>query len=212
MKIAVLGSGNVGGVLARRWAEMGHQVTFGSREPESNRLQEMLRAVGPNLCAGTVAEAVKASDVVILATPWNAAEETIRTAGSLAGKVLVDATNPIAENGGLATGFTTSAGEQVALWAQDAQVVKALNATGAGNMADPGYAGGQPTMFICGGDMPAKAAVSELVSVLGFEVIDVGPLFVARYLEPLAMLWITLAYRQGLGPDIAFKLLRRARA
>lgn len=106
-------------------------------------------------------------------------------------------------------GHTTSAGEAVAGWARGARVVKALNSTGAGNMTDPRYGGERASMFLCGDDGPAKATVSELVRGLGFDVVDAGPLRNARLLEPLAMLWITLAYGLGNGPNIAFRLLRR---
>ena len=91
-----------------------------------------------------------------------------------------------------------------------ARVVKAFNSTGAGNMADTDYGAEKPSMFLCGDDPPAKVTVSHLASELGFEPVDCGPLTSARYLEPLCGLWITLAYKQGLGPDIAFRLVRRA--
>ncbi len=106
-------------------------------------------------------------------------------------------------------GHTTSAGEQVAAWAAGAHVVKAFNSTGAGNMAAPDYGGQKPTMLICGDDAAAKQVVTRLAEELGFEAVDAGPITAARYLEPLAMLWITLAYVRGFGPDIAFKLLKR---
>jgi hypothetical protein len=109
----------------------------------------------------------------------------------------------------LAVGHTTSAAEQVASWAGGAAVVKGFNSTGAGNMLNPDDAESKPTMFLCGNDAPAKLAVSRLTEEIGFEAVDAGPLTSARYLEPLAMRWITLAYTQGLGPDIAFKLRRR---
>ncbi len=135
--------------------------------------------------------------------------ETLSSAGNLTGKVVVDATNPFGPDGGLAVGHTTSAGELVASWAPGARVVKAFNSTGAGNMSDSNYGGVRLTMFICGDDPGAKQAVAGLAEELGFEAVDAGLLAVARYLEPLAGLWVTLAYRLGLGPDIAFALLRR---
>jgi hypothetical protein len=146
--------------------------------------------------------------VVVLATPWDAAQSSIAAAGDLTGKILLDATNPL-QNMKLALGLTTSGAERVASWAVGAAVVKAFNSTGAGNMLNPDYAGQKPTMFICGDDAAAKQVVSGLAEEIGFEAVDAGALTLARYLEPLAGLWITLAYAQGLGPNSAFKLLRR---
>jgi NADPH-dependent F420 reductase len=210
MKIAVIGTGNVGGTLGTRWAGMGHDVVFGVREPTSPKVKSLLKLTENKARAASVPDAVASSDVVVLATPWASVPDAIAVAGDLRGKVIVDCTNPIAENlSGLTVGTTTSAGEQVAQWAAGARVVKAFNTTGSSNMAKPEYAEGKATMFICGDDAEAKEAVSSLASDLGFDVCDSGPLQVARYLEPLAMVWIKLAYSQGLGRDIAFRLIRR---
>jgi predicted dinucleotide-binding enzyme len=106
-------------------------------------------------------------------------------------------------------GHTTSGAEQVAAWAMSRRVVKAFNTTGAENMADPIYQSQPITMFICGDDNEAKAAVARLAEELGFEVADTGKLAMARYLEPLAMVWINLAIVQKQGRNMAFKLVRR---
>ena len=210
MNITIIGAGNVGGTLGRRWAQNGHHVTFGVRDPQSPKVQEVLRAAGANARATSVREAAAAAECILLATPWTATQDVIQTAGNLSGKIVVDCTNPLAPGlRGLALGHTTSGGEQVANWAAGARVVKAFNMTGAKNMANPAYGAQQVTMFICGDDTEAKATVGRLAAELGFEVIDTGPLTTARYLEPLAMLWIHLAYVQGLGPDFAFKIIQR---
>jgi len=147
---------------------------------------------------------------VVLATPWAAAREAVKAAGDLSGKILIDATNPLKPDlSGLALGHTTSAGEEVARWATGARVVKAFNTTGARNMADPRLGGQSASMFLCGDDAAAKKTVAGLAEALGFEPVDAGPLAQARLLEPLAMLWISMAYAFGHGPNIAFKLLRR---
>ena len=166
-----------------------------------------------NARAGRVEEAA-ASAVVVLTVPWEAAHDAIRSAGDLTGKVLVDATNPVALGleglqHGLLVGHTTSAAEQVAAWARGARVVKAFNTTGFGNMHDPRYGSQAATIFLCGDDAEAKAMVTQLGEELGFAMIDAGPLAIARLLEPLAMLWIHLAVFQGLGPEFAFILQRR---
>jgi len=210
MKIAVIGTGNVGGVLGTRWAKNGHQVVFGTRDPSRAKIQQLVEAAGGNAQASTANEAVIDAEVVVLATPWNATEQVIQSLGELAGKIIIDATNPLKPDlAGLEIGHTTSASEKVAEWASRAHVVKAFNMTGAGNMANPTYGSQQADMFICGDDAEAKSIVRRLAEELGFDVVDNGPLTSARYLEPLAMVWINLAYKQGWGPNFAFKLLRR---
>jgi predicted dinucleotide-binding enzyme len=210
MNITIIGAGNVGGTLGRRWAHNGHQVTFGVRDPHSPKVQEVLRTAGANARATSVREAATAAECILLATPWTAVQDAIQSAGNLADKIVIDCTNPLAPGlRGLALGHTTSGGEQVARWAAGARVVKAFNMTGAKNMANPVYGAQQVTMCICGDDAEAKTTVGGLAAELGFEIIDTGSLTTARYPEPLAMLWIHLAYVQGLGPDFAFKVMRR---
>jgi NADPH-dependent F420 reductase len=210
MRIAIIGAGNVGGTLARAWARRGHEVVLGLRDPRSEESRRKAAAAGPSVRALAVREAAAAGEVVVLAVPWQAAEEAVRSAGDLTGKVLVDATNPLrADLSGLAIGHTTSAGERVQGWAPRAKVVKALNTIGARHMDGPEFAGGRPTMFLCGDDAAAKRTVAGLVEALGFDPVDCGPLAQARLLEPLAMLWISMAYAHGQGPDIAFRLLRK---
>jgi 8-hydroxy-5-deazaflavin:NADPH oxidoreductase len=213
MHIGMIGAGNVGAALGRRWCGAGHDVMFGVRDPRGGKVQGLVGALGSRAFAGTVADAAAFGEIIVLATPFDATEQALRQAGSVAGKVIVDCTNPLRSDlTGLSIGHTTSGAEAVARWALDAKVVKALNTTGAGNMLDPRYGGEAATMFICGDDSEAKAAVGALVGALGFDIIDAGPLAQARLLEPLAMLWISLAYGSGLGPDIAFRLMRRGRA
>jgi hypothetical protein len=210
MNIAVIGTGNVGTVLGTRWAQKGHRVVFGTRNPESEKVKSILASAGSNARAASVPEAVKDAAVVLLAVPWPEVEPIIRSAGTLKSKILVDCTNPLKPDlSGLAVGLTTSAGEQVAAMAKEAHVVKAFNTTGAKNMSDPAYGFQKATMFVCGDNAKAKSVVAELARELGFDTSDAGPLIAARYLEQLAMLWIHLAYVVGLGPDFVFKLLKR---
>lgn len=209
VKIAVIGAGNVGGTLGKGWAKRGHAVTFAVRDVKDPKLQPLLKEAS-GARAALVAEAVAASEVVALATPWDATEAALCGAGNLGGKVLLDCTNPLkADLTGLAVGFATSGGEQVAGWAKGARVVKIFNTTGFPNMADPRYADGPAVMFYCGEDAEAKAVAAKLATDLGFEANDAGGIAVARLLEPYAMLWIHLALRQGFGTGFAFKLMRR---
>jgi 8-hydroxy-5-deazaflavin:NADPH oxidoreductase len=129
--------------------------------------------------------------------------------GSLAGKIVIDATNPLTADMSLAVGHNDSAGETVARLAPGARVVKAFNTTGANNMADSRYGGGKLMMPIAGDDAKAKATVMSLANELGFEAIDTGPLTMSRHLEPMAMVWIKLALVQNMGRNFGFALLRR---
>ena len=210
MKIGIIGAGNIGGTLGRVWAAKGHEVVFGVRDPRGQKIQELVKATAGKARAASPGEAAAHGEVVLLATPWGAAQEALRAAGDLKGKILVDATNPLRPDlSGLALGHTTSAGEDVARWAKGAKVVKAFNTIGAQHMTNPRFGGQSASMLICGDDAGAKKTVAALAEALGFDPVDAGPLTQARLLEPLAMLWISLAYAYGHGPDIAFKLLRR---
>jgi len=209
MKITIIGTGNVGSTLGGRWAGMGHQIIYGTRNPESNKIKSLLE-----LQNGTQAKSIKdataSSGVIVLATPWTNAEETIKNMGDLTGKIIIDCTNPLKPDlGGLSLGFTTSAGEKVAEWAVGAHVIKAFNNTGSKNMGDPVYGSEKASMFICGDNDDAKKMVEGLISDLDFDVVDCGGITASRYLEPLAMLWIHLVFVAGMGQDIAFRLLRR---
>jgi predicted dinucleotide-binding enzyme len=209
MKIAIVGTGQVAAALGKGWAARGHMVTFASREPGAERVQQLLAAAGPNASAARVADAVRRSSIIVLAVPFTAVRERLEMAGDVGGKVLIDCTNPIAP--GLRPMFDagTSGVEQIAVWAPRARLVKAFNTTGAENMAAPRYNGQPSTMFICGDDEVAKGATAQLAEELGFEVVDAGGLSAARHLENLALLWIHLARVNGMGRDIAFRLLRR---
>ncbi len=210
MRIAIIGVGNVGSTLGKGWAAKGHQIIYGVRNPGDGKAEAAVKATGGKARAATVKDAASAADVVVLAVPWGAAREVVKQAGDLTGKIVVDATNPLRPDmSGLVLGHNTSAGEEVARWAEGAKVVKAFNTTGAQNMANPQFGGQSASMFLCGDDAAAKKAVASLAEALGFEPVDAGPLTQARHLEPLAMLWITMAYAHGHGPNIAFKLLRR---
>ncbi len=213
MRIAVIGAGNVGGALGRGWARAGHEVVFGVRDASDPKVKELTaagEAGGGKIVVAGVGEAAAASEVVVLAVPWAAAEAAVAEAGDLRGRVVLDCTNPLTKDlSGLAVAAGTSAGEQVAGWAAGARVVKIFNTTGANNMESPRYGDTAATMLYCGDDAPAKEVAARLAADLGFDPVDAGPLVRARLLEPLALLWVTLAFAQGQGRDIAWKLMRR---
>jgi hypothetical protein len=203
MEITIIGTGKVGSTLGKCWAQGGHSITFGSRDPKSDRVQALIQEVGNDARALSNKEAMAESPLIVLAVPWKAVESILAEAGDLAGKILIDPINiyPLASE--------ISCAEQIAGWARGASVVKAFNMTGTGNMAFPNYGDQKLTMFICGNDSDAKLMISRLVEEIGFEVVDAGGLDSAIMLESLARLWIHLAYASGMGTDIGFKLLKR---
>jgi 8-hydroxy-5-deazaflavin:NADPH oxidoreductase len=208
MKIAIIGTGSVGSALGSGFAKAGHEVVFGVRDPAKPEVGKLVEETGAR--AASVAAAASDAEVVVLAMPWGAAQDVIKTAGGLSGKIVFDCINPLnATFSGLDTGDSPSAAQQVAAWAPGARVVKVFNTTGAGNMADPHYGGDRATMLYCGDDQGAKEVAAKLAGDLGFEPVDAGPLSAAYLLEHFAMLWIHLAYGAGLGRNIAFKLMRR---
>lgn len=213
MKIGILGTGVVGQSLGLGFAGRGHDVMMGTRDPGGGKLGDWLAKAGGRARAGTFAEAAAFGELVVLATAWSGTENALRLAGAgnLEGKVVIDVTNPLDFSAGaprLALGFSDSGGEQVQRWLPGAKVVKAFNIITAGEMVDPDFPCGPPTMFICGNDEGARQAVSGICADFGWEVVDTGGIEGARLLEPLAMLWITHGIRSGAWTH-AFKLLRK---
>jgi predicted dinucleotide-binding enzyme len=221
MRIAILGAGNVGGTLGRRWAEAGHDVKFGVRRPDAGA-DAVKGGKGQGLPARasvvSPAEAVRESNVVVLATPWGAVGDALREAGAdagaLDGRPLLDATNPLKAGFALDVGAGGESGaERVQALVPNAHVVKVFNTTGAENIRDPSYGGEATVMLYAGNDIGAKRVAHELASALGFDPVDAGVLRRARELEHVAALWIALANgatgAPTLGRNIAFRLVRR---
>jgi 8-hydroxy-5-deazaflavin:NADPH oxidoreductase len=201
MTIAILGAGRVGTTLGRRFANAGHAVHYGVRNPADSKHAEL---PGPAL---SLADAAARADVLVLTSAWAGAEETLRAAGSLEGKVLIDATNPIGPGMVLTHGTTDSGAEQVARWAPGARVVKAFNSIGMEVMANPLFANGSSVLWLCGDDVAACDTVIALAQSIGFEPVRLGPLVRARFLEPAALVWITAS--ASLGREFSWGILRR---
>ncbi len=192
MRITIIGAGNVGKTLGEGWARK-HEVGY------------VRRNCPPHERATLIVEA----DAVVLATPANQAQAAL-SGLPLVGKTLIDCTNPLkADLSGLEYGHNTSAGERVAAWVPEAKVVKAFNMVGFGIMGNPQFGDRNAMMMIAGDDAAAKQTTMTLAADLGFDPIDAGALTAARLLEPLAMLWISLAIRGTLGREFAFGLLQR---
>ncbi|MBS1261639.1 MAG: hypothetical protein MAG453_00968 [Calditrichaeota bacterium] len=208
MKITVIGSGNVGSSLAMHWVREGHSVTFGVRDPDSRKTRAALESA-PGADAKPVTEACAGAEVVTLCTPYTAVEAVLKQAGELAGATVIDCTNPIGPGLTSLAAEGSSGAETIAALAPGAHVVKAFNSVGYEVMRDPIYGDRRAVMHYCGDDAGAKARARELIEACGFEPLDAGPLSVARHVENLALLWIELAVRQGLGRDFAYGLLVR---
>ena len=194
MRIGVIGSGVVGEVLAEGFLKYGHEVMRGSRTPE--KLSPWAARLGERASVGTLAVTAVYGEVVVLAVKGTAAEAAAEACGeALAGKVVIDTTNPIAdqppENGVLRffTDHSQSLMERVQARVPEAKLVKAFSCVGAKVMVNPTYSAGRPTMFICGTDREAKGTVRELLDDFGWDVADMGGITAARAIEPLCMLW-----------------------
>jgi predicted dinucleotide-binding enzyme len=194
MKIGILGSGGVAKTLATGFLKHGHAVTVGTRD--STKLAEWIMD-HPAGRVASFAEAASFGELVVLAVKGTAAAEALRQAGAanLADKTVLDTTNPIAEappEGGVLKYFTTledSLMERLQREFPEARFVKAFNSVGAAFMVDPKFAGGKPTMFICGNDAVAKEEAAKILDQFGWDVADMGGVEGARAIEPLCMLW-----------------------
>jgi hypothetical protein len=185
--VALIGTGNVGAALGQRFAEQGHRIVYGSRDPEAADVRELVAATGHGAAALPPAAAAARSDIIVLAVPWSAAEDVVRSLGDLRGKVLVYPTNPrvMASDGFADYPIEDSNAERIARLAPGAHVVKAFNTLGAETMLDPKVANGPVTVPIVGDDRAAKARVAALARAIGLDAVDVGPLRHARIIEGL---------------------------
>ncbi len=194
MKVGLLGSGDVAKVLAAGFLKHGHQVQLGTRTPA--KLAEWA-STHRAAAVGTFAEAAEFGELIVLAVKGTAALEVLGLAGknNLAGKTIIDATNPIADAppvNGVLKFFTTldeSLMERLQKAFPDARLVKAFSSVGNACMVNPQFQSGKPTMFICGNNEAAKAAVREILDQFGWETADMGKAEAARAIEPLCMLW-----------------------
>jgi len=209
MNIGIIGTGNIGFGLAKRWANAGHAVILGSRSPE--KAIRLAESIGMMATGASVQDAAQFGSVVLLAVPWTAVPDALSAAGPLCGRVLIDCTNPFTpDNLSLLVGHSTSGAEEIAKKARGATVVKAFNHLNAQLIKDgPDLSKQRPSVFICGDICSAKGTVAQLIQDIGLEPVDSGPLQNARYIEPLAQLCFQLAYVQGLGADIALTLSQR---
>ena len=191
--IAVIGTGMMGSSLGPRLAAVGHRVIYGSRSPQSSRVQALVADSGANASAASQADAAAAGEIVIIAVPWTAVETVVKSLRSeLVGKLVIDVTNAQrlnADDGLPEMAVATSAGELVQDWLPEAKVVKAFNTVGFHVVAEPDRAQGPVTVPVASDHQQAKARVMEIVRQLGFEVLDAGTMRMARALETLSVLY-----------------------
>ena len=203
LNITVLGAGMVGGNLARRLDGLGHHITLGARDPNSDKIQATLAAV-PTATVARLGDSTADANVVILAVPFPAAVETLAAVGPLDGKILIDATNAVGVQ--LPPGHNMAV-SVVAAADPTARVVKAFNTIGAEHFLDHPIGNASIVLPIAGEDS-ARHVVAALATDMGFDVIETGDLDTAHHVEAFAAMWIHLALRRGYGRGIAFQLLR----
>ena len=212
MKVGILGSGEVAKTLGAGFLKHGHEVMLGTRD--SGKLAEWM-AQNPRGKVGSFGDASAFGEVLVLAVKGKAVSAVLRAAGTenLEGKPVIDATNPLADvppsNGVLKffTGPDQSLMERSQQDFPDAHFVKAFNSVGSMRMIDPKFAGGKPTMFICGDNQAAKQTVREILDEFGWEVADMGGAEAARAIEPLCILWCIPGFLRNEWTH-AFKLLK----
>jgi predicted dinucleotide-binding enzyme len=212
MRIGVLGSGVVGKVLAAGFAGHQHEVMIGSRSPE--KLVDWLRE-NPGVGSGLFGDVAAFADVIVLAVKGTAANEALAIAGehNHAGKPVIDATNPIADeppiNGVLRffTSLDESLMEQLQRQYTRTRFVKAFSSVSSTRMVNPRFEGSKPSMFICGNDGDAKQVVTGILEQFGWETEDMGAVEAARAIEPLCMLYCIPGFTRDQWTH-AFKLLK----
>jgi predicted dinucleotide-binding enzyme len=211
MNVGIIGSGDVGQTLGAGFAKHGHSVLLGTRD--ASKLEDWSKETGAKL--GSVADAASFGELVVLAVKGSVAAAVVKAAGAgLAGKVVMDATNPIADappQNGVLSFFTTldkSLMEQLQAARPDAKFVKAFNSVGSDRMVNPSFKDGTPTMFICGNDPAARKVVAGVCDQFGWAVQDLGPAEAARAIEPLCILWCIPGFRDNEWTH-AFSVLHR---
>lgn len=201
MKIAILGTGNIGSTLGRKWAEAGHGVYFGTRDPDADKVRSLLDSIQGQVEAGSHDEALASGDVVLIALPHRAvAEFAAQHAAGLDGKILIDATNDF---GAEVINNVATLQEQ----APTAQIYRAFNSAGWEVFADPQFDEIQADHFYCGPPGEGQDVVETLIVDAGLWPVYVGGLETAPIVDRLGSLWVQLAMRRGLGRHIALKLL-----
>jgi predicted dinucleotide-binding enzyme len=211
MRIGILGSGLMGGKLGTLFARAGHEVVF-SYSRRRKKLEELARGAGRSARPGTPGEAAEDADAVLLAVHWSRMNDVLRQAGDLSGKVVVSCSLPMNEDDTeLVVGRTSSGAEKLARKVPRARVVSAFNTVPSEvlfGVFETRSRAHRPSLVYCGDDTAAKDLAATLIRDVGFDPVDAGPLRVARYTEPFALLIAQLAYEGGEDPELAYRFER----
>jgi predicted dinucleotide-binding enzyme len=208
MRIGILGSGRMGGKLGTIWARAGHEVVFSySRDPK--KLEKLARDAGRRARAGSPADAARGADALLLAVHWSRVNDVLHQAGALTDTVVVSCSLPMnADDTDLIFVHTSSGAEELAKKVPNAQVISAFGTIPSEVLFDV-FASRRkkhrPHVVYCGDDKRAKKLAAELIHDAGFDPLDAGPLWVARYIEPFTMLVGQLAYEMPGGPELAYR-------
>lgn len=203
-KIAVLGAGNIGGTLGRKWAAAGESVTFGVANPDGEKAQALKATLGNQVTFGTIAEALPDAEVIVFAIPGAAMAETIAAnAHALVGKLVIDAANRMSEQ-------TPNSLEDFRRHVPTVRYVRAFNTLGFENFADPVF-GDVTADLIYAGPEADQALVEQLISEIGLHAVRLGDVGQVALVDSLLTLWFTLAIQRGMGRHLAFKVLTRAK-
>lgn len=201
MNIAVIGSGNIGGTLAKKWAAAGHEVRLGVRDPSKAEVQDLVRALGASARATTVVKAISGADAVLFAIPGGAMAETLASVGSaLEGKLVFDATNNIGAP-------TLNSVAPIAGAAPSASVYRAFNIYGFENFAEPVLGGTQADLFFAGPDGPSRKRAEQLIADVGLNPVWLGGPDHAELVDHFMRVWFAFVFEQKKGRRLAFKLL-----
>jgi predicted dinucleotide-binding enzyme len=214
MRVGILGSGLMGGKLGTIFARAGHEVVFSYARSEE-KLRKLARKAGGNARAGTPKEAAQEADALLLAVHWSRRDDVLAQAGDVSGKVIVSCSLPMnAEDTALVVAHTSSGAEELAKKVSDAHVVCAFNTVPSEvlfGVYEARERASKPSLVYCGDDSSSKEVAAELIRAAGFEPVDAGPLRIARYTEPFALLVAQLAYEGTEGPELAYRFERLGR-
>jgi 8-hydroxy-5-deazaflavin:NADPH oxidoreductase len=213
MKIGILGSGLMGGKLGILFTRAGHDVVF-SYARSQQKLERLARQAKGHARAGTPAEAIRDADAILLAVHWRRIDDVLKQADDLSRKVIISCSLPMnADDTRLVIGHTSSGAEELAKKVRRAKVVSAFGTVPSEvlfGVFEARRKAKRPSMAYCGDDDSAKAVTASLISDVGFEPVDAGPLRIARYLEPFTLLIGQLAYEGSGGPELAYRFERFA--
>lgn len=211
MRVGILGSGLMGGKLGTLFARAGHEVVF-SYARHSEKLEKLARDAGGNARAGTPREAAQDADALLLAVHWSRMDDVLNQAGDLAGKVILSCSLPMnADDTALVVAHTSSGAEELAKKIPKARFVSAFNTVPSEvlfGVFDARHGATKPSLVYCGDDASGKETAAGLIRDVGFDPVDAGPLRIARYTEPFALLVAQLAYEGEEGPEVAYRFER----